>query len=169
MRTRIFLIIAFLGFITVCSAQQTSKWSRYGWLMGAWKGEGAGKPGQGEGTFAFSFDLNGEVIVRRSHSEYPATQNKPDVMHDDLMIIYPDISGNQDRAIYFDNEGHVINYAVTFSDKSIVLRSEKSGNSPIFRLTYTLIDNETVTTSFEMSQDGEKFVTYIEGKSKRAR
>jgi hypothetical protein len=137
--------------------------------MGAWKGEGAGKPGQGEGTFAFSFDLNGEIIVRRSHSEYPATQNKPDVMHDDLMIIYPDPSGTNDRAIYFDNEGHVINYIVTFLDKSVVLTSEKTENGPAFKLTYSPIGSDSVYTIFEMSQDGKTFVTYVEGKSNRAR
>ena len=40
---------------------------------------------------------------------------------------------------------------------------------PVFRLTYTLLDNETINTKFEMSQDGEKFTTYIEGKSKKVK
>ena len=35
------------------------------------------------------------------------------------------------------------------------------------RLTYTPIESETVNTKFEMSQDGEKFIIYIEGKSKK--
>lgn len=135
--------------------------------MGAWKGEGSGKPGQGEGTFAFSFDLNGEVILRRSHSEYPAAQNNPAIIHDDLMIVYHDPSGSQDKAIYFDNEGHTINYTVSLGEKSIILKSEKSGNNPVFRLVYTLLDNERVNTSFDMSQDGENFSTYIQGISKR--
>jgi len=50
MRTRVFLTIAFLGFVTLCTAQQNPKWEKWGWLMGAWKGEGAGKPGQGKDT-----------------------------------------------------------------------------------------------------------------------
>ena len=31
----------------------------------------------------------------------------------------------------------------------------------------TMLDNDSIDTKFEMSQDGEKFVTYIEGKSKK--
>ena len=44
------------------------------WLMGEWKGEGSGQPGQGEGTFSFSYDLNKNIIVRKSHSVFPATE-----------------------------------------------------------------------------------------------
>ena len=51
----------------------------------------------------------------------------------------------------------------------IVLTSEKIPNAPIFRLTYTLLDDNTVNTKFEMSQDGENFMTHIEGKSKKVK
>jgi hypothetical protein len=71
------------------------------------------------------------------------------------------------KAIYFDNEGHTIYYSITWTDRSIVLTSEKALNVPIFRLTYSLLDKDTVNTKFEMSQDGLKFMVYIEGKSKR--
>ncbi len=81
--------------------------------------------------------------------------------------MYLDFSGNPSRAIYFDNEGHTINYSISYADKSIVLLSDKIPNVPLFRLTYTLLDDETINTKFETSQDGEKFVTYIEGKSKK--
>jgi hypothetical protein len=167
MKFRLLFIIMFFVAFSFCQGQQNSKWDNWSWLIGAWKGEGSGKPGQGEGTFAFSFDLNGEVILRRSHSEYPASQNRQAVVHDDLMIVYHDQSGNPDKAIYFDNEGHTINYTVSFGEKSIILKSEKSGNNPVFRLVYTLLDNDKVNTSFDMSQDGETFSTYIQGISKR--
>ena len=49
------------------------------------------------------------------------------------------------------------------------LTSEKNPNAPIFRLTYTLLDDNTVNTKFEMSQDGENFMTHIEGKSKKVK
>jgi hypothetical protein len=85
------------------------------------------------------------------------------------MIVYPDFRGDPAKAIYFDNEGHTINYAIAYTDKTIVLTSEKNPSMPVFRLTYTLLDDETVNTEFAMSKDGEKFTTYIEGKSKRKR
>jgi len=54
-----------------------------------------------------------------------------------------------------------------YADNSITLVSNKVPGVPVFRLTYTLLDEETVNTAFEMSQDGKKFMTYIEGKSKK--
>jgi hypothetical protein len=75
------------------------------------------------------------------------------------MIIYPDLSGSPNKAIYFDNEGHTINYTVSYSEKSIVLISDKIPDSPVFRLTYTYLDKKTVNTRFEISQEGEKFMT----------
>ena len=71
--------------------------------------------------------------------------------------------------IYFDNEGHIINYLITYYENSIILTSEKTEKAPGFRLTYTLIDKETVNTKFEMSQNSVTFATYIEGKSKKTK
>ncbi len=153
----------------VCYGQQSTAWDKWNWLMGEWKGEGSGQPGQGGGMFSFAFDLDKQIIVRKSHSEYPATSSKPVIIHDDLMIIYPDDQKGSTKAIYFDNEGHVINYSVSFEENSIVLTSGKAANSPTFRLTYTLLDKDMVNTKFEMSQDGKIFMTYIEGKSKKTK
>ena len=162
------IIISVLFFITsVGCSQQNTTWAKWDWLMGDWIGEGSGQPGQGGGTFSFTPDLDENIIVRKSHSEYPASVNKPAVIHDDLMIIYRDLNGNPSNAIYFDNEGHTIEYQVNYNEKSIVLLSEKIPNVPAFRLTYTLLDSDTLNTKFEMSQDGENFFTYIEGKSIR--
>ena len=83
------------------------------------------------------------------------------------MIVYLDFTGNPSKAIYFDNEGYTINYSISYLDKTIVLLSDKIPNVPVFRLTYTLLNDETINTKFEMSQDAEKFMTYIEGKSKK--
>lgn len=81
--------------------------------------------------------------------------------------MYLDFIGNASKAIYFDNEGHTIHYAITYAKKSIVLTTDKIPNVPVFRLTYSLLDNREVNTKFEMSQDGEKFMTYIKVKLKR--
>jgi hypothetical protein len=167
MRIRLALILALSGILSASFGQTNDSWIKWSWLTGDWVGEGTGQPGTGGGTFSFQFDLNNKILVRKSHSEYPASDNKPKVIHDDLMIIYPDLKGNPGKAIYFDNEGHTINYSITYSEKSVILLSEKSTNAPIFRLTYTLLENGIVNTKFEMSQDGVKFMVYIEGKSKK--
>lgn len=167
MKTKIFFTTLFFVLTISCLGQQNATWEKWSWLMGEWKGEGSGQPGKGGGTFSFAFNLDKKIIERKSHSEYPATENKPLIIHDDLMIVYLDFTENPTKAIYFDNEGHSINYKISYADKSIVMISDKIPNVPVFRLTYTLLDNSTVNTKFEMSQDGEKFMTYIEGKSKK--
>ena len=167
MKTIIFFLLALFSLVSSSFAQQNPAWANWSWLVGQWKGEGNGQPGQGGGTFSFQPDLDGKILIRKSHSEYPASGNRPAITHDDLMIVSLDFAGNPSKAIYFDNEGHTINYSITYASKAIVLQSEKIPDVPVFRLTYSLLDDQTVNTKFEMSQDGEKFMTYIEGKSKR--
>jgi hypothetical protein len=167
MKIWLILTIVLFGLINSCFSQQNPAWNKWKWLIGEWKGEGSGQPGQGGGTFSFELSLDDKVMIRKSHSEYPASENKPATIHDDLMIVYLDFSGSPSKAIYFDNEGHTIKYSLSYSDKSIVFTSDRIPNIPIFRLSYELLENEAINTKFEMSQDGEKFATYIEGISKR--
>ena len=140
-------------------------------LIGAWRGEGGGQPGQGGGRFTFEPDLGGRVLVRRSHSEYPAAGDRPAVVHDDLMIVYPAPGGPGPEAVYFDNEGHVIEYAVEVArdGKRVVLTSEAEPASPRFRLTYTRVGEDVVDVTFEIAPPGspEAFKTYVSGLSKR--
>lgn len=164
MKMKFIFIIAFTAISTTSFGQQKPLWEKWNWLMGEWAGEGSGKPGEGGGTFSFRMDLDENILVRKSHSEYVASENKPAVIHDDLMIVYPDANGNPAHAMYFDNEGHTIKYQISCCGKTIALTSDKIQNVPVFRLTYTLFDSNTVNTKFEMSQDRENFYTYIEGK-----
>ncbi|MFT3738412.1 MAG: hypothetical protein QM786_06610 [Breznakibacter sp.] len=165
---RYLLTLATIFTLTLpCFAQQSPGWEKWDWLLGQWQGEGNGRPGQGSGRFSFEFGLDNKIIVRKSHSEYPATENKPQIVHDDLMIVYSNATGNPPKAIYFDNEGHTINYTINYADRAIILTSDSIPHVPLFRLTYTLQDNGTVLTKFEMSRDGVEFMTYVEGTSKK--
>jgi hypothetical protein len=167
MKKTILLLIVFCGSLLSSFGQPATDWSKFKWLMGEWAGEGSGKPGEGKGSFSLKEDLGGKILVRTNHSEYPATKDKPAIIHNDLMVVYTDYTGVPSKAIYFDNESHTINYTISCTDNSIVLLSEKIPQLPVFRLSYNKIDNETITVKFEMSQDGEKFITYTEGRCKR--
>ncbi len=158
----IFTAFVLAFFVTLmCHPQNTPKWDKWQWLMGNWKGEGSGQPGQGEGYFTFSYDLDQNIIVRKNHTVLSTDKTKATV-HDDLMIVYPAPDGST-KAIYFDNEGHVIDYQVSISDGSIVFTSNRTGNMPVFRLTYKPLGSNKVNIKFEMSQDGVTFNTYLEG------
>jgi hypothetical protein len=142
-------------------------WSKWQNLMGDWRGQDNGKPGATNGSFNFRKDMDGYILVRNNRTRIQGEAGKPAVFHRDMMIIYPDASGNPVKAIYFDNEGHAINYTASFQDKAIVLTSDAIQKSPRYRLSYETIDSVTVNVKFEMStaQKPEVFKTYLEGKS----
>ena len=153
----------------VVMSQGTIDWSKFQNLIGHWVGEGNGQPGQGTGGFSFQADLGGNILVRKSHTEFPATSAKAAFVHDDLMVIYPDFNGVPSKAIYWDNERHTIEYLVTFTDKAIVFTSAASQYMPRFRLSYETIDATTVNIKFEMANPGspDEFKMYLEGKSRK--
>lgn len=165
------LCIVFLVFATPLSAQskEPANWDAFRFLIGEWVGEGAGAPGEATGGFSFSFDLEGKILVRRNHADYPATKDKPAYSHTDLMVIYQEPEGT--RAIYFDNEGHVIHYAVSMSKDQTTLTflSEPTPSAPRFRFTYNKAKNETMTFQFDMAPPGkpDAFSKYLEGSLRR--
>jgi hypothetical protein len=141
------------------------------YLIGDWTGEGSGKPGEGTGYFSFSYYLDSNIIIRKSHSEYPPSKDRPSIIHDDLLIIYKESSDSFNKAIYFDNEEHIIHYYVTVSDdnESIIFSGERSVSQPTFRLTYRIIDDNKVNVIFEyaLPEKPDSFKTYIAGTSIR--
>jgi hypothetical protein len=175
MKKIIFFISVFSSFmmLSVYSHAQptTDHWAKWKNMMGDWVGEGAGQPGKGAGSFSFKPDLDGKILVRKNHAGYPAAQDKPAFQHNDLMIVYPGENGNPDKAIYFDNEGHVINYMVAFSegDKKIVFTSDVIDKVPRFRLSYTFSNDDLVKIKFEFAPPGqpEAFSPYIEATASR--
>lgn len=148
------------------SQNKDDQWSKFKYLIGKWEAEGSGKPGEGSGSFTFKTDLDYNILVRTSHSEYSSPKDNSTTSHSDLMIIYCSHNGTPDKAIYFDNEGHMINYSITFpNEKEIVFTSDKIPDVPRFRLTYSAINDLTTNVKFEMSEDGENYFTYVEGNS----
>ena len=159
--------------ITICSFAQTkqSAWDKLSMLTGEWVAQGGGQPGQGEGSFSFQYDLDKKVMLRKNISEYPAAGNKPAITHRDLMIIYTSNKEDSLNAIYFDNEGHTINYTINFADgdKTIQFVSNPRENMPGFRLTYNFPDKDNMTVNFEIAPSGNalNFKSYVKGSAHR--
>jgi hypothetical protein len=55
-------------------------------MAGHWTGEGTGAPGNSVGGFSFEWDLQKNILIRKSFAEYPATPDHPASRHDDLMV-----------------------------------------------------------------------------------
>jgi hypothetical protein len=163
----LFLYLMLMAVSSLSGQDLSSSWDQFKWLLGDWTGEGTGRPGQGSGRFTFTLDLDCNVMIRKAFSEYPATDTKSAIIHEDILIIYRDASGKPGQAIYFDNEGHVINYTVTCTDKTVVFLSDKKGTQPCFRLTYSKQTEDQMSMKFEVSQDGVNFMVYVEGNSSK--
>ena len=151
-------------------AQSHSQWAPFQFLLGNWSGVGSGKPGEALGSTSFSFDLDKRIIVRKNRVEFPPKPNeKSGLVHDDLMIIYPQPGDSTYRAIYFDNEAHVINYTVSFPEKQsfVVFESEGPDNAPRFRLTYEIGSDSLLTIEFSIAPQGGEFQKYTAGRAKR--
>lgn len=140
-------------------------------LLGKWMGEGGGDAGQGSGYFTFEEGLQGKVLVRRNHSEYPAAKDRPAYTHDDLMIVYADPATNGPRAFYTDSEGHVINYLLSVSEdgKSVAFMSDPQDTGPRYRLTYVLTGPDALALTFEVADPGrpDQFRKFLDGKVRR--
>jgi hypothetical protein len=171
-KTSLLLACIFL-LIASARAQQSQElnWEPYRFLLGEWIGEGSGTPGEATGGFSFSFDLEKKILVRKNYANYPATKDKPAYSHTDLMVIYQDAANNATRAIYFDSEGHVINYAVAFSNDNtrLVFTSEPSASAPRFRFTYNTPSDGRLTFEFEIAPPGkpDAFSKYVQGSARR--
>ena len=155
---------------TAASAND-SAWTALGALLGSWTGEGSGDPGQGTGGFSFASDLQGKILVRKSYADYPATKDRPASSHQDLMVVYQEPDTRLSKAVYLDNEGHVINYTVTlFPDaKSIVFLSELRPSTPRYRLIYIMTGKDRVELTFEIAPPDkpDSFTTYIKAGARR--
>lgn len=155
------------------AADKKDSWESYRFLMGEWVAEGDGHPGKGSGGFSFSPDLDGKILVRKSHNDIPAANGRPAIKHEDLLIVYRGGDGRHNQAVFFDNEDHVIQYTVTFSinGKSLSFVSDAAPKAPRFRLTYTALEDGNVGIKFEIAPPGssETFRTYLTGKARRTR
>jgi len=143
---------------------QTSDWSKLDFLMGKWTGAAGEKDtqiGAGQGAFSFEADLGGKIVVRKNQANYDSG-----VHHEDLLVIYRE--EEKPRAIYFDSEGHVIRYAVTFPESQrVVFETEAGQAGPRYRLTYW-VESGVLKGRFEMGQGAGEYKTYMSWSSKRS-
>jgi hypothetical protein len=138
-----------LGFATCLSAQTPDPWKQLQFLTGEWVGEGSGSPGDGAGGCSFDFDLQRKVMIRKNYAVYPTFR------HDDLMVVYLDPESKAVKAIYFDNEGHVIHYTVEPGPDSVKFVSEQ------YRMTYRKTGDNKLSLDFDMAPPGKPFSNYI--------
>ncbi len=161
------------GFLSVrAQAPAPDPWAPLRFLAGTWEGSGSGKPGEViSGSCTFAFELEGRILVRTNRAEYaPKAGEKAKTVHEDRLIVYHDPGTVAFSAIYFDNEGHTIHYAVSVpAAGKAVFESAAHEGAPRFRLTHELLSDGTLATEFAMAPPGGPFQTYTRGITKKTK
>ena len=134
-------------------------------LVGEWQGQGSGKPGDSTaGGFTYDYDVQKHVLVRKNFAEYASKNERGAERHEDLMVIYPENGAL--RAMFWDNEGHVIRYLVTTPAANLVVFTSEQGSVPRFRLSNKMENENTMSIVFDIQGPGDKgFKRYIEAKA----
>jgi lysophospholipase L1-like esterase len=165
---KIALIVALISLIASAQTKNASDspLQRLQFLIGEWHASADTQLGAGQGAFSFRQEFNGRIVERRNFAEY-TTGKAAGTRHDDLMIIYVDSPAAKPQAIYFDSEGHVIRYSISFpTENAAVFESDASQPGPRYRLSYVLVGN-TLNGKFEIAPPNQEFKTYLEWKSQR--
>jgi hypothetical protein len=145
----------------------TDPWKALSFLQGTWSGatNTAGSSGGNvSGTYTFRPELGNHILARHTTSiegcKGPASF---DCDHGDLLYIYQDAPGRSLKAIFFDNEGHVIHYDVSTPDAmTAMFLSDASQPGPQFRLLYEL-KGAIMQGKFQMRMPGQnEWKSYLE-------
>jgi hypothetical protein len=116
------------------------------------------------GTYTFQRELKGHVLARHTQNssgcQGPSTF---DCDHSDLLYIYLGSDHRALKAIYFDNEGHVIHYDVSVPEPTTVLFvTDPSTPGPEFRLVYEL-KSTVMSGKFQIRAPGQTdWKSYLE-------
>jgi hypothetical protein len=119
---------------------------------------------QSSANYTFRRLLGGHILSRVATSgtacKGPADF---DCGHNDMLYIFQDAPGQPLKAIYFDNEGHVIHYDVTTpAPESVVFLSDPASPGPRFRLSYE-VKNALLLGKFQMQLPGQtEWKSYLE-------
>jgi len=152
------------------SSADKEQWSALGFLEGTWEARTRGGSSQASaiGTYSFRKELGGHILARHSSADGCKGPSDFNCDHGDLLYIYQDAAGQPLKAIYFDNEGHVIHYSVsTASPSSAMFISDPGTPGPRFRLLYELKDG-TMLGKFQIQMPGkQEWTSYLEWSGSR--
>jgi hypothetical protein len=148
------------------ASQSTNPFQSLSFLIGTWEAKTAASNGiTASGTYVFQLELKNHILARHTTSNSAACKGPADFdcEHGDLLYIYADSPGQTLRAIYFDNEGHVIHYIVTAPTATTAeFLSDPSAPGPQFRLLYEL-KGTIMSGKFQMRMPGQQdWRSYLE-------
>jgi len=152
------------------STAKADPWAGVRFLLGSWEAKTTGgvAHAQVSAGYAFRLELRDHVLARHTRSGSCSAPDDFDCQHSDLLYVYPASSGAALEAIYLDNEGHIIHYAVSAPKPgTVVFLSDPAHPGPQYRLSYTFLEG-VMSGQFEMKTPGQaEFTSYLEWSGKR--
>jgi|CZKF01.1.fsa_nt_gi hypothetical protein len=152
------------------ASAKVDPWFGIRFLLGTWEAKTTGGVAQAHASARYSFllELRDHVMARHSRSGACSAPDDFNCQHSDLLYIYPAANGQTLEGIYFDNEGHIIHYAVsTPKPGTVVFLSDPAQPGPQYRLNYSFLDG-VMSGQFEMKMPGQTdFTSYLEWSGKR--
>lgn len=145
------------------SAQTVDSWQALSFLEGTWQAKtGEGSSAKVTGTYTFAKELKGHILARHGVVAGCTGPEAFDCEHSDLLYVFEERPGQPLKAIYFDNEGHVIHYALSTPDATTAVFLSEPGPGPRFRLVYHL-EHAVMLGKFQMQMPGQDdWKSYLE-------
>ena len=160
----------FLFVCSLASAQSApDPFAPLAFLLGTWEAKTINNPTvTASGSYSFRAELNGHILARHSTANGCKGPDDFNCQHGDLLYIYTEGPGRPLRAIYFDNEGHVIHYTVTAPTPTTAeFLSDANSPGPQFRLLYELKDS-VMSGRFQIRMPGQsEWKSYLEWRGAR--
>jgi hypothetical protein len=179
MRRSSFLVLFLLP---LCLAAQTAPqqkadpWEHLRVLVGEWRGESEGQPGNGSVTRSYAFVLNGQFLHEKNVSTYPPQEKNPKgEVHEHWTMFSHDRPRKVIVMRQFHTEGFVNQYVLPLDQATksgFVLESEGFENLPAgwkAREKYEVISADEFVETFELAAPGQPFEVYSRTRFKRAR
>lgn len=170
---RIAPIIAILTLNAIAASADSPALSRQlaplSFILGDWNGSGKiENGGTAKGVSSIHPVLGGAGILRRDRTDLFAADGKSIGGYDQMMLIYPE-AGTL-HADFLDGQ-HVIHYVRVemIPNQTVTFATAEGTGAPVFHLTYSKTDANTVHIKFEMAPPGQSaFKTIAEGDVQRA-
>ena len=149
---------------------QIDSWKPFRFLLGTWEAntKGGSAGAAAAGAYTFRLELKDHALARHTLTANCKGPADYDCEHSDLLYVYRESDSAPLRAIYFDNEGHVIRYDVTAPKaNTAVFLSPASEKEPQYRLIYEL-KGGVMEGEFQIRAPGQTdFKPYLQWSGKK--
>jgi hypothetical protein len=167
---KILLLLAVLLPALVLAQADMKKdiWEPFQFFVGEWEGQGEGKSGISKVEKNFRFIMNGQYLHLKTKAVFePQEKNLKGEVHEDWGFFSYDRSRKRFVFRQFHIEGFINQYVLgSISDdgKTLIFDAEEFENVPPgwkARITYKILDEDTLEESFDLATPGKDLQCYI--------